>query len=66
MLPSSETHHMHVGSFDTQACMLLLRVCGYVHRSLPNIFLLVHYSVENLSFKFHKDLIFRCGDICKI
>ena len=30
------------------------------------IFLVVHYSVMSLSFKFHKDLIFRWGDICKI
>ena len=36
-----------------------LCVCAYVHR-------LVHYSVMSLSFKYHKDLIFRCGDICKI
>ena len=27
--------------------------------------LLVHYFVENLSFKYHKDLIFRWGDIFK-
>ena len=29
-------------------------------------FLVVHYSVISLSFKFHKELIFRCRDICKI
>ena len=29
-------------------------------------FLVVHYSVINLSFKCHKDLIFRLSDICNI
>ena len=43
----------------------LLRSHAFVHRSLPT-FLKVHYSVISLSFKFHKDLIFHCRDICKI
>ena len=30
------------------------------------IVLIVHYYVMTLSVKFHKDLIFCCGDICKI
>ena len=37
---------------------ILTDLCQYV--------LVVHFSVMNPSFKFHKDLIFCCRDICKI
>ena len=58
----SKFWYMYVQSFNTHVCTFLLRVRVYVHRSL----LVDHYSVTSLSFKFHKDLIFRWGDICKI
>ena len=48
--------HMHVFA----SCA---RVCAQI---FTKIFLVVHYSFMSLSFKFHKDLIFRWGDICKI
>ena len=45
------------------AFALCARVCAQI---FTKIFLVVHSFVENLSFKFHKDLIFCWGDICKI
>ena len=48
----------------TCTCMFLPRAHVYVHRSLL-IFLVIYYSVMSLNFKFHKDPIFRCEDICK-
>ena len=38
-------------------CVLL---CTWI---FTKIFLVVYYSVMSLSFKFHKDPVFRCGDI---
>ena len=38
------------------------RVCAQI---FTKIFLVLHYSVINLHFKFHKDPMFRCWDICK-
>ena len=35
-------------------------------RIFTKYFLIVYYYVMSLSFKFRKDLSFRCGDICKI
>ena len=40
-----------------------VQVCAHI---FTKFFLLVHYFVMSLSFKFHKDLIFHWGDICKI
>ena len=48
--------HMHV--FASCVC-----VCTQI---FTKIFVVVHYSVMSFSLKFHKDPIFRCGDICKI
>ena len=42
---------------------LCAHICAQI---FTKFFLLVHYSVMSLSFKFHKDLIFCWGDICKI
>ena len=42
---------------------LCVHVCAQI---FTKFFLLVHYFVMSLSFKFHKDLIFHWGDICKI
>ena len=39
------------------------RVCA---RIFTKFFLVAHYFVMSLSFKFHKDLIIRWGDICQI
>ena len=41
--------------------------CVRIHAQIfTKFFLVVHCSVMSLSFKFHKNLIFRWGDICKI
>ena len=40
-----------------------VRVCAQIFNKN---FLVIHHSFDSLSFKFHKDLIFRRGDICKI
>ena len=48
--------HMHV--FLSCVC-----VCAQI---FTKFFLVVHYSAMNLIFKFHKDLIFHWGVICKI
>ena len=48
---------------SVHAFALCARMCAQI---FTKIFLVVHYSVENLSFKFHKDLIFCLGYICKI
>ena len=45
----------------------IFALCPYVYAQIfTNFFLLVHYYVMSLSFKFHKNLIFCWGDICKI
>ena len=41
-------------------CVLL---CTWI---FTKIFVVVYYSVMSLIFKFHKDPILRCRDICKI
>ena len=38
-------------------------VCAQI---FTKIFMVVLFSVMSLSFKFHKDPIFLCGDICKM
>ena len=48
----------------TCTCTFLLLVPAYVHRSLPKKLLLRVVNMS-FSFKFHTDLIFPCGDICK-
>ena len=41
--------------------------CVRIHAQIfTKIFLVVHCSVMSLSFKFHKNRIFRWGDICKM
>ena len=42
---------------------LLARVCAQI---FTKKILVAHFSFISLSFKFHKDLMFRCGDICKL
>ena len=49
-----------------RTCTILLLAHMYMHRSLQKKLLVVYFSVMSLSFKFYIDLIFRCGDICKI
>ena len=39
------------------SCVLL---CTWI---FTKFFVVVYHSVMSLSFKFHKDLVFRCGDI---
>ena len=42
-------------------------LCAHEYAQIfPKNFSVAHYSVINLSVKFHKDLIFRWRDICKI
>ena len=56
------------------ACSMFWYTCVHVFalfaltclQIFTKFFLVVHYSVMSLSFKFHKDMIFRWGDICKI
>ena len=43
-------------------CFVRARMCKDLYKKN----LVVHYSFISLSFKFHKDLMFRCGDICKL
>ena len=54
----AKSQHTCVHVFSSYA-----RVCAQI---FTKNFLVVHYSVMNIDFKFHKDLIFRCRDICKI
>ena len=44
--------------------MQVFALCADVCKKiLTKLFVLVYYSVMSLSFKFHKDLVFHCGDI---
>ena len=58
-LRTAETSLQKLGFvFGSFAC-----VCAQI---FAKIFILFLFSVMSLSFKFHQDPIFRCGDICKI
>ena len=53
---------------------MFFEVCAHINASCGHVcaiifiinFLLVHYYLISLSFKFHKDLSFCYGDICKM
>ena len=46
--------------------LILLRLRTYTPRAPVQIGeLVINYYLMNISLKFHKDLSFRCGDICK-
>ena len=53
-------HKCKFACFDVHVCTFLL--C--VQRMYTDLYqVVVYYSVMSLSFKFHKDLVFHCGDI---
>ena len=48
-------------------CVHIFASCACIYAQIfPKISLVAHYSVINLSLKFHEDLIFCWRDICKI
>ena len=54
---------MHVDAHThTHVSALCTHICAQI---FTKNFLVVHYSIWSLSFKFHKDPMFHCWDICK-
>ena len=43
-------------------CASCARICA---RIFTKNYMMIPYYLMNISLKFHKDLSFRCGDICK-